>query len=54
MNDTKNQTNKQDHNNRRQQSQQKQGIKRQGQNPNKLQEDLKHHEQEHPETRMTR
>jgi hypothetical protein len=54
MNDTKNQSNKQNHKNQRQQSQQKLGQKKQGHNPNKLHEDVKHHEQELPETRMTR
>jgi len=33
---------------------QKQGPKKQGQNPSMLQYDRKHHEQEYPETRMTR
>ncbi len=43
--------NKQNQKNRRQQKQQ---PKKQGQNPNMLQDYRKQHEQEHPETRMTR
>jgi hypothetical protein len=54
MNDTKNQSNKQNQKNQRTQNQQKQGPKKQGQNPGRLHEDLKQHDQEHPETRMTR
>jgi hypothetical protein len=46
--------NKQNQKNQRPQTQQKQGPKKQGQNPNMLPEDRKYHEQEHPETRMTR
>jgi hypothetical protein len=37
-----------------QQKTQRQGPKKQGQNPNMLQGDRKHHDHEHPETRMTR
>jgi hypothetical protein len=33
---------------------QKQGQKKQGLNPNMLHNDRKQHDQEHPETRMTR
>jgi hypothetical protein len=40
--------------NQRQKAQQKTGPKKQGQNANLLQDERKHHEQEHPETRMTR
>jgi hypothetical protein len=46
--------NKQDQTNHRQKSRQKQRPKKQGQSPHMLHEDLKHHEQEQPETRMTR
>jgi hypothetical protein len=54
MNDTKKQSNKQEQQNQWQMSQQKQGLKKQDQNPGKPREDRKHHEQELPETRMTR
>jgi hypothetical protein len=54
MNDTKNQSNKQDQKNRRQSNQQKHGSRKQGNNTAKLHDNLKPHEQEHPETRMTR
>jgi hypothetical protein len=43
--------NKQDQKN---QPLQKQGQKKQGQNPNMLHDERKAHEQEHPETRLTR
>jgi hypothetical protein len=43
---------KQNQKNQTQKTRQNQQPKKQGQNPNMLQE--KHHEQEHPETRMTR
>jgi hypothetical protein len=46
--------NKQNQKNERQKAQQKQGLKKQGQNPGMLHDDRKHHEQELPETRMTR
>jgi hypothetical protein len=36
------------------QSRQKQGPKKENQGPNGLHDDRKPHEQEHPETRMTR
>jgi hypothetical protein len=45
---------KQNQKNQRQESQQKQRPKKQGQSPSMLQDDRKHHEQEHPETRLTR
>lgn len=48
MNDTKRQTNKQDQKNQLPNTRQEQGRKKQGQNPKMA------HEQEHPETRMTR
>jgi hypothetical protein len=46
--------NKQDQKNQRQKSRQEQGPKKQGQNPNMLQDDGKHQDHEHPETRLTR
>ncbi len=46
--------NKQDQNSQRQKTRQKQGSKKRDQNPNMLQEYRRPHEQEHPETRMTR
>jgi len=47
--------NKQDQkNNRRPKAEQKKGPKKHGRNPNTLNEELKPHEQEHPETRLTR
>ncbi len=45
--------NKQNQKNQRQ-TRQRQEPKKQGQNPNMLQGGQKHHEQEYPETRMTR
>lgn len=45
---------KQNQSNQRQKSQHKQSPKKQGQNPNLLQDGRKQHEQEHPETRLTR
>jgi hypothetical protein len=46
--------NKQDQTNRLQKNRQKQRPKKQGQTHNMLHGELKHHEQEQPETRMTR
>jgi hypothetical protein len=40
--------------NQKNQNRQKQAPKKEGQNPNMLRGDRKHHEQEYPETRMTR
>lgn len=40
--------------NQKTQRRQKQGPKKEGQSPNMLQDDRKYHEQERPETRMTR
>ena len=40
--------------NQRQQTQPDQGSKKRGQNPLMLRDRLGHHEQEHPETRLTR
>jgi hypothetical protein len=54
MNDTKKQSNKQEQQNQWQMSQQKQGLKKQDRNPDKPHEGQKYHEQELPETRMTR
>jgi hypothetical protein len=48
-----NTTNKQDQTNQRQKTRQKQ-PKKQGQNSSLLHDDRKHHDHEHPETRMTR
>jgi hypothetical protein len=48
-----NTTTKQDQKNQRQKAQPKR-PKKQGQNPNLLLNNRKHHEQEYPETRMTR
>ncbi len=45
---------KQSQKNHRQKTRQRQGPKKQGQNPSMLHEDRKYHEQELPETRMTR
>ena len=50
---TKTQLNKQHQPQQRQMDQQKQGSKQSGENPNKLQ-DLKAHEHERPELRLTR
>jgi hypothetical protein len=44
---------KQDQKNQRQETRQRQGPKKQGPNP-KMLNDLKQHDQEHPETRLTR
>ncbi len=46
--------NKQDQKHQQQSARQKQGPGKQGQNPNMLHDDRKRHEQEQPETRMTR
>jgi hypothetical protein len=46
--------NKQDQKNQRQKTRQVQGREKRGQNPNMLHDGRKHHEQENPETRMTR
>jgi hypothetical protein len=46
--------NKQNQKNQRQQTRQRPEPKKQGQNPSMLQGGQKHHEQEYPETRMTR
>jgi hypothetical protein len=46
--------NKQNQKNEQRTTRQKQGPKKQGQNPNTLQDDRKHEEHEHPETRLTR
>jgi hypothetical protein len=55
MNDTKNQSNKQEQQlQQRQQSQQKQGQKKQGPSPDRHHDAPQPHEQEHPETRLTR
>ena len=54
MNDTNKQSNRQHQQNDRQMSQQKQGLKKQDQSPHKLHEDLKRHEHEQPELRLTR
>jgi hypothetical protein len=40
--------------NQKNQSRQKLAPKKQGQTPNMLRDDRKQHEQEHPETRLTR
>jgi hypothetical protein len=40
--------------NQKNESRQKLAPKKQGQNPNTLRDDRKHHEQEYPETRLTR
>ena len=45
---------KQGQKNQRQKTRQVQERKKQGQNPNMLQDGRKHQEQEYPETRMTR
>jgi hypothetical protein len=45
---------KQNQKNQQQQTRQKQGPRKQGQNPSILQHHRKDHEQEHPETRLTR
>jgi hypothetical protein len=45
--------NKQDQKNQQQKTRQKQGPRKQGQNPNMVSDDRKH-EQEAPETRLTR
>jgi hypothetical protein len=46
--------NKHDQKKERQTSRQKQGPKKQSQTPNMLQDDRKHEDHEHPETRLTR
>ncbi len=50
-----NTNNKQDQKkNQRQKTRQQQGLRKQGRNAGMLHEDRRPHEQEHPETRMTR
>ena len=52
---SKSKPSKQDQTNQRQKRRQEQGPPKQGKNPNMPHGDLSpHHEQEHPETRMTR
>ncbi len=46
--------NKQDQKNQRQKTRQKQGPMKPGQNSNMLHDERKHHDQEQPETRLTR
>lgn len=47
-------TKKQNQKSQEQKTRQKQEPKKQGQNPNMLQDDRKHQDHEYPETRMTR
>jgi hypothetical protein len=53
MNNTKNQTNKQDHKNQQQKTRHEQGQKK-PESSNRLPADLKHQDHEHIETRLTR